>query len=132
MTDPEPAPPEIRPGDPITAGFLNAPLDAARRATLSADAASGVTVESTPLGTTIRGRVRLEMWVKVTANLGSASYTVRQQEEAAAGAWADGRRIVTAYETTGNTAVPTDGTARVRAWKDRAGGNWRFSYRRCS
>lgn len=132
MIDPEPAPPEVRPGDPITAGFLNAPLDAARRATLSADAASGVTVESTPLGTTIRGRVRLEMWARVTAAVSGSTYTIRQIEEAAAGTWVDGRRLVTARETSGNGSVPVDGTARVRAWKDRAGGSWWFTYRRCS
>lgn len=125
-------PPDLKPGDELTARWLN---DAKNSRELPwHDAASGL--ESSDAGglPAIRARPKLEIWAKVTGAPTGAKYPWTQQLDTPSGGWVDGPRSGTAsanplVEVNGNTAITTGKI--VRAWKDSRGFCWKFVYGSC-
>ncbi len=97
---------------------------------LKVDASSGLEMNMTPTGKTLRLKSTPEIFVKITASYGSGNYGGTQQFEASAGTWTDGSRTFgSTYplrELNGSTSVPTGTSQRHRAWF--AGHSWWFAY----
>jgi len=117
-------------GDDLKADDLNMLSRAADAAlSLTVDPGTGLSLICLPHSRIIRGKRKLECWVKITSGGTSGIYAGTQQMEAAGGTWAAGPRSWTVasgllIEANVSTTVPA--TTIVRAWKDRF--CWRFNY----
>jgi hypothetical protein len=126
---------EWKQGEELGAGRLNEVNRAAEAAQLGVASGSRLELRRSSAGTTLSRKRRLEMWVKVTGGGTAGAYDGIQQIEAdASGGWDDGPK--TFAEADGDlreigaaTDVPIDGSAIVRATKDRF--CWRFAYGAC-
>lgn len=116
--------PRVKPGEKITAGLMNALIEAANAQALTVAQGGGLALDRGVLYATIRQPI----WVKLTGSISGGTYPFTQQFPDTGGTWTDGPLTGTAYEVTGNTSL-TSGTYG-HAWKQ-ADGSWRFKASAC-
>lgn len=112
MSKPEPGQP-LKPGDQLTADWLNEVRDMAAEGVVTLDGSSGLEGSVSSAGTAIRAASRLEFWAKITGAPTGAAHPFTRQIDAGSGTFSAGPRTGTAYETGGSTATLTNKYVRV-------------------
>lgn len=120
--------PRVEPGQPITADAWNALIDAANQCNLTVADNSGLTLFEDEDGYVLGSAILTYYWAITTGPISGGTYPFTQQWPAASGTWTAGALSDDAYETTGNTTVPT-GTY-IKVWETVAG-DWRFRAPTC-
>lgn len=125
--------PDLKPGDALSADWLNTLRAWLRRAGIRVDAGSGLRGNVGPQGTALSISEPEAMWIKLTGHTGVA-YSWTEQVPDTAGTWQDGIRTGTttvdpAYEANGVTTVTTGRI--VWGTRDRSVGEMRFTFGAC-
>lgn len=126
---------EFRVGEVPTAAHFNELVEAANAAQAGVGVATGNQSEGLEMvmiggKRCYRARRPLVAWFKITGTVTGVLHPATEQIEQTGGTWANGPRVTTLRETNGSTADLTNKI--VRAWKDRQGGSWWFTYSACT
>lgn len=103
----------IKPGEELTAAWLNAALERGDENRLSLDPSSGLEGYSGPAGTGVRAKRSLEFTAKITGAPTGTAHPFTQQVTTAAGTFANGPRTGSAYGTSLTTSTLTNKIVRV-------------------
>lgn len=112
MSKPTPGQP-IRPGDELTADWLNSGLEMGEENSLVIDPSSGLEGYSGPAGTGVRARRPLEFTVKITGAPTGTAHPFTQQVTTSPGTFATGPRTGTCYGTSLTTSTLTNKIVRI-------------------
>jgi len=104
--------PNLKPGDVLTAAYLNTLRDWVMRCQIRVANGCGLELLSGPDGDTISLAGSDPLWIKVTAHGTGGKYAWTEQVPSGEGTWADGERTGTtsddpAYHANGKTDVAT-------------------------